>query len=51
MLVRDALQPKYKQASHRTLKRDCLKLWKKAREELINSFESLQTGINITTDV
>ena len=31
-LVRDALQPKYKQVSRRTLKRDCLKLWKKAKE-------------------
>ena len=50
-LVRETLQPRYKSVSRRTLKRDCFKLWKKAREDLINAFENLETGINITTDV
>ena len=49
-MVQDALQPKYKQVSRRILRCDCLKLWKKDKEELINGFESLQTGINIITD-
>ena len=50
-LVQDALQPKYKQVTSRTLRRDFLKLWKNDKEELITGFESLQTGSNITTDV
>ena len=31
-LVQDALQQKYKHVSRHTLRRDCLKLWKRAKE-------------------
>ena len=31
-LVRETLQPRHRSVSRRTLKRDCFKLWKKARE-------------------
>ncbi|KAL6580204.1 hypothetical protein OROMI_008228 [Orobanche minor] len=50
-VIQNTLQPRYKQVSRATLRRDCLKLWKKAKIELVNGFASLSTNVSLTTDV
>ncbi|KAJ0827795.1 putative transcription factor/ chromatin remodeling BED-type(Zn) family [Helianthus annuus] len=50
-MVQRTLQPRYTHVSRATLRRDCLKLWKKAKLELISYFEKLETGVNLTSDV
>jgi hypothetical protein len=50
-VIQTALQPRYTQVSRATLRRDCMKLWKAAKIDLINSFENLKTNVNLTTDV
>ncbi|GJR25943.1 putative AC transposase [Tanacetum coccineum] len=50
-VIQNTLQPRYTQVSRATLKRDCMKAWKKAKTELLNGFENLNTSVNLTTDI
>ncbi|GJY95542.1 hypothetical protein Tco_0511903 [Tanacetum coccineum] len=50
-VIQKCLQPRYTQVSRATLRRDALKMWKKAKHELINGFENLNTNVNLTADV
>nr|GEW72797.1 replication protein A 70 kDa DNA-binding subunit B [Tanacetum cinerariifolium] len=50
-IIQKCLQPRYTHVSRATLRRDALKMWKKAKLELINGFEKLNTSVNLTTDV
>nr|GEV56583.1 zinc finger BED domain-containing protein DAYSLEEPER [Tanacetum cinerariifolium] len=50
-IIQKCLQPRYTHVSRATLRHDALKMWKKAKLELINGFEKLNTSVNITTDV
>ena len=45
------VQPMYNNVSRMTLKRDAMKMWKTAKQELKNFFLNLDTCVNITTDV
>ncbi|GJR45924.1 zinc finger BED domain-containing protein DAYSLEEPER [Tanacetum coccineum] len=50
-VIQKCLQPRYTHVSRATLRRDALRMWKKAKLELINGFENLNTSVNLTTDV
>nr|GFB43242.1 zinc finger BED domain-containing protein DAYSLEEPER [Tanacetum cinerariifolium]GFB43262.1 zinc finger BED domain-containing protein DAYSLEEPER [Tanacetum cinerariifolium] len=50
-IIQKCLQPRYTHVSRATLRRDALRMWKKAKLELINGFEKLNTSVNLTTDV
>ncbi|XP_076930555.1 zinc finger BED domain-containing protein DAYSLEEPER-like [Bidens hawaiensis] len=50
-MVQKTLQPRYTYICRATLRRDCLRLWKNAKQELISYFEKLETGVNLTSDV
>ena len=50
-MIRETLQPRYKHVSRQTLRRHCMNLWNDAKNELINLFENLQTGVNLTSNV
>ena len=50
-MIQKALQPRYNQVSRTTIRRDCLKRWKEAKNILISAFENLKTGVSITSDV
>ncbi|GJT52313.1 zinc finger BED domain-containing protein RICESLEEPER 2-like protein [Tanacetum coccineum] len=45
------MQPKYNHVSRTTLKRDAMKLWKAAKQLIIDGFLDLNASVNITTDV
>lgn len=50
-VIQNTLQPRYNQVSRHTLKRECMKIWKKAKQELVKGFENLNVNVNLTTDV
>ncbi|GKB12759.1 putative AC transposase [Tanacetum coccineum] len=50
-VLQNHLQPKYNHVSRTTLKRDAMKLWKMAKQQLIDGFLNLNASVNITTDV
>ena len=50
-LIRETLQPRYTHVSRTTLRRYCLKLWRLAKNDLIEFFKNLDTGVNLTSDV
>nr|GEW45417.1 zinc finger BED domain-containing protein RICESLEEPER 2 [Tanacetum cinerariifolium] len=50
-IIQKCLQPRYTHVSRATFRRDALKMWKKAKLELINGFENLNTSVNLTNDV
>ncbi|XP_076934561.1 zinc finger BED domain-containing protein RICESLEEPER 2-like [Bidens hawaiensis] len=50
-LIRETLQPRYTNVSRTTLQCHCLKLWECAKKDLIEFFDTLQTGVNLTSDV
>lgn len=50
-LIQDTLQPRYRNVSRTTLRRDCIEMWKLAKYEMVKGFECLQTSVNLTTDV
>ncbi|GJR75230.1 hypothetical protein Tco_0087595 [Tanacetum coccineum] len=47
-LIQDTLQPRYYHVSRATLTRDCINLWKLAKDELILGFQNLETSVNLT---
>ena len=50
-VIQENLQPRYRQVSRSTLKRDAMKMYKIAKRDLVTLFENLNTSINLTTDV
>ncbi|KAK1419827.1 hypothetical protein QVD17_29191 [Tagetes erecta] len=50
-LIQETLQPRYTHVSRNTLRRDCLGYWQQAKSDLINLFENLTTGVNLTSDI
>nr|GEZ39215.1 zinc finger BED domain-containing protein DAYSLEEPER [Tanacetum cinerariifolium] len=50
-IIQKCLQPRYTHVSRATLRRDALRMWKKAKLELVNGFENLYLRVNLTTDV
>nr|GEW83718.1 hypothetical protein [Tanacetum cinerariifolium] len=50
-LIKETLQPRYCHVSRATLRRDCIKLWAQAKNELILGFQNFKTGVNLTCDV
>lgn len=50
-LFQETIQPLYTPVSGTTLIRECFKMWKNAKNELILEFENLKTGVNLTCDV
>nr|GEX49692.1 zinc finger MYND domain-containing protein 15 isoform X1 [Tanacetum cinerariifolium] len=50
-LIKEMLQPRYCHVSQATLRRDCIKLWAQAKNELILGFQNLETDVNLTCDV
>ncbi|KAD1274136.1 hypothetical protein E3N88_43079 [Mikania micrantha] len=50
-MIQKVLQPRYHQVSRSTIRRDCLKRWRQAKQELILGFQNLKTEVNLTTDV
>nr|GEV60135.1 hypothetical protein [Tanacetum cinerariifolium] len=45
------MQPRYTHVSRSTLKRDAMRLWLAAKQEIIDSFGNLNACVNLTTDV
>ncbi|GJV51769.1 putative AC transposase [Tanacetum coccineum] len=45
------MQPRYTHLSRSTLKRDAMKLWLAAKQEIIDSFGNINACVNLTTDV
>ncbi|GKC69475.1 hypothetical protein Tco_1115358 [Tanacetum coccineum] len=45
------MQPRYIHVSRYTLKRDAMKLWLAAKQEIIDSFGNINSRVNLTTDV
>nr|GEV96860.1 hypothetical protein [Tanacetum cinerariifolium] len=50
-VLQNHLQLKYNHVSRTTLKRDAIKLWVAAKQEIIDDFLKLNTNVNLTTDV
>ena len=50
-VIQNTLQPRYNQVTRATLKRQCMKMWKSAKKELVELFENINTSVNLTTDV
>ncbi|PWA85327.1 Zinc finger BED domain-containing protein DAYSLEEPER [Artemisia annua] len=50
-LIQETLQPRYTHVSRMTLRRDCMKMWKMAKDEMILGFQALKIGVNLTSDV
>ena len=50
-VIQENLQPRYRQVSRSSLKRDCMKMWKHAKQDLVELFEHIDTNINLTTDI
>ena len=49
-VIQETLQPRYRQVSRSTLKRDCMRMYKVAKQELVTLLENLNTSVNLTTD-
>nr|GEW81203.1 zinc finger BED domain-containing protein RICESLEEPER 2-like [Tanacetum cinerariifolium] len=50
-VFKNTMQPRYTHVSRSTLKRDAMRLWLAAKQEIINIFSNLNTCVNLTTDV
>ncbi|GKD42011.1 zinc finger BED domain-containing protein RICESLEEPER 2-like protein, partial [Tanacetum coccineum] len=50
-VFQNTMQPRYTHVSRSTLKRDAMKLWLAAKQEIIDSFGNINACVNITTDV
>nr|GEW70182.1 UBN2 domain-containing protein [Tanacetum cinerariifolium] len=50
-VFQNTMQPRYTHVSRSTLKRDAMKLWLAAKQEIIDSFGNLDACVNLTTDV
>ncbi|GJS80001.1 zinc finger BED domain-containing protein DAYSLEEPER [Tanacetum coccineum] len=50
-VFQNTTQPRYTHVSRSTLKRDAMKLWLAAKQEIIDSFGNLNACVNLTTDV
>ncbi|GJZ51729.1 putative AC transposase [Tanacetum coccineum] len=51
MVFQNTMQPRYAHVSLSTLKRDAMKLWLAAKQEIIASFGNINACVNLTTDV
>nr|GEU75922.1 phosphoenolpyruvate carboxylase family protein [Tanacetum cinerariifolium] len=50
-VFQNTMQPRYTHVSRSTLKRDAMRLWLAAKQEIIDSFGNLNACVNLTTDV
>ncbi|GJV38041.1 hypothetical protein Tco_1410518 [Tanacetum coccineum] len=50
-VFQNTMQPRYTHVSRSTLKRDAMKLWLAAKQEIIDSFGNINACVNLTTDV
>nr|GEZ93688.1 transposase [Tanacetum cinerariifolium] len=50
-VFQNTMQPRYTHVSRSTLKRDAMKLWLAAKQEIIDSFGNINAFVNLTTDV
>ncbi|GJU17663.1 zinc finger BED domain-containing protein RICESLEEPER 2-like protein [Tanacetum coccineum] len=50
-VFQNTMQPRYTHVSRSTLKRDAMKLWLVAKQEIIASFGNINACVNLTTDV
>nr|GEW45026.1 putative AC transposase [Tanacetum cinerariifolium] len=50
-VFQNTVQPRYTHVSPSTLKRDAMKLWLAAKQEIIDSFGNINAFVNLTTDV
>ncbi|GKD16263.1 zinc finger BED domain-containing protein RICESLEEPER 2-like protein [Tanacetum coccineum] len=50
-VFQNTMQPRYTHVSRSTLKRDAIKLWLTAKQEIINNFGNINACVNLTTDV
>ncbi|GJZ12882.1 RNA-directed DNA polymerase [Tanacetum coccineum] len=50
-VFQNTMQPRYTHVSRSTLKRDAIKLWLAAKQEIIDSFGNINACVNLTTDV
>ncbi|GJY05408.1 hypothetical protein Tco_0371348 [Tanacetum coccineum] len=50
-VFQNTMQPRYTHVSHSTLKRDAMKLWLAAKQEIIDSFGNINACVNLTTNV
>ncbi|GJU73121.1 hypothetical protein Tco_1264526 [Tanacetum coccineum] len=50
-VFQNTMQPRYTHVSCSTLKRDAMKLWLAAKQEIIDSFGNINACVNLTTDV
>nr|GEX66006.1 zinc finger BED domain-containing protein RICESLEEPER 2 [Tanacetum cinerariifolium] len=50
-VFQNTMQPRYTHVSRSTLKRDAMRLWLAAKQEIIDSFGNLDACVNLTTNV
>nr|GEW31920.1 putative AC transposase [Tanacetum cinerariifolium] len=50
-VFQNTMQPRYTHVSRSTLKRNAMRLWLVAKQEIIDSFGDLNTCVNLTTEV
>nr|GEU59255.1 retrovirus-related Pol polyprotein from transposon TNT 1-94 [Tanacetum cinerariifolium] len=50
-VFQNTIQPRYTHVSHSTLKLNAIKLWLAAKQEIIDSFGSINACVNLKTDV
>nr|GEU47448.1 putative AC transposase [Tanacetum cinerariifolium] len=50
-VFQNTMQPRYNYVRRSTLKRDAMRLWLAAKQEIIDSFRNLNACVNLTTDV
>ncbi|GJY02232.1 hypothetical protein Tco_0360384 [Tanacetum coccineum] len=50
-VFQNTMQPRYTHVSRSTLKRDAMKLWLAAKQEIIDSFGNINACVNLTMDV
>nr|GEW53487.1 zinc finger BED domain-containing protein DAYSLEEPER [Tanacetum cinerariifolium] len=50
-VFQNTMQPRYTHVSRSTLKRDAMRLWLAAKQEIIDSFGNLNACVNLTTNV
>nr|GEX14480.1 zinc finger BED domain-containing protein RICESLEEPER 2-like [Tanacetum cinerariifolium] len=50
-VFQNTMQPRYTHVGRSTLKRDAMRLWLAAKQEIIDSFGNLNACVNLTTDV
>ncbi|GJV33468.1 putative AC transposase [Tanacetum coccineum] len=50
-VFQNTMQPRYTHISRSTLKRDAMKLWLAAKQEIIDSFGNINACVNLTMDV